>query len=155
MQRTSLPTLAGVLLAALVGASGCQSMSTISRGQSPADPAIQAAGFHHAPCSDVTHYGEVQNTGPGCGPQGCPSGYCPQGGYCPEAGYGYGGGMCPHGPGCRSCGCGNHLDWYPRHHMSYSYSAPNDLKYPTPNSPSGVIQYPYYTLKGPSDFFRQ
>lgn len=149
MQRTSLPTFGGLLLAALLGASGCQSMTTVSRGQSPDDLSIQPAGFHHCQSRDVSHFHSVQNTGP----EGyCPSGNCPpQGqGYCPQGGYG---GYCP--PGAGGQFCGNNLNWYPRHHQSYSYSAPNDLKYPAPNAPTGMVTYPYYTLKGPSDFFRQ
>jgi len=43
---------------------------------------------------------------------------------------------------------------YPEHHFSYSYSRPNNLSYPPPQVPGGAIVYPYYTLKGPSDFFR-
>jgi len=27
------------------------------------------------------------------------------------------------------------------------------LRYPDPNQPPAVMQYPYYTVKGPTDFF--
>jgi hypothetical protein len=35
----------------------------------------------------------------------------------------------------------------------YRYRAPHNLKYPPANQPAGVVVYPYYTLKGPDDFF--
>lgn len=35
----------------------------------------------------------------------------------------------------------------------YRYKAPKDLKYPPANQPAGVVVYPYYTVKGPDDFF--
>ena len=35
----------------------------------------------------------------------------------------------------------------------YRYHAPKDLVYPPANQPAGVVVYPYYTLKGPDDFF--
>ena len=51
--------------------------------------------------------------------------------------------------------------WSPRHVHNYSYDAPRNLAYP-PNAnpavpgqmgPMPVVQYPYYTTKGPDDFF--
>ncbi len=44
---------------------------------------------------------------------------------------------------------------YPQHHFTYSYQRPNNLVYPPPQVPGGAVMYPYYTLKGPSDFFRK
>jgi hypothetical protein len=38
---------------------------------------------------------------------------------------------------------------------SYNYQVPNDLRYPQPNAVGGAVVYPYYTHRGPSDFFRQ
>ena len=35
----------------------------------------------------------------------------------------------------------------------YRYKAPQNLKYPPANQPAGVVVYPYYTVKGPDDFF--
>ena len=53
-------------------------------------------------------------------------------------------------------GAYNHIRGpYPKHHFSYSYQRPSNLQYPPPQVPGGVVVYPYYTLKGPSDFFRQ
>ena len=51
--------------------------------------------------------------------------------------------------------------WSPRHVHNYSYNEPRGLSYP-PNAnpavpgqqgPMPVVQYPYYTTKGPDDFF--
>jgi hypothetical protein len=68
---------------------------------------------------------------------GCPA--C-QGGACyPEGG-------CPH---C-GCGCGHSC---PDHYQTYSYKWPKNLVYPPPVLPAGMVQYPYYTLRGPTDFF--
>lgn len=35
----------------------------------------------------------------------------------------------------------------------YRYKAPQNLRYPAANQPAGVVVYPYYTVKGPDDFF--
>ena len=51
--------------------------------------------------------------------------------------------------------------WSPQHVHNYSYDEPRGLSYP-PNAnpavpgqmgPMPVVQYPYYTTKGPDDFF--
>ncbi|MCH7687628.1 MAG: hypothetical protein IH899_13260 [Planctomycetes bacterium] len=60
------------------------------------------------------------------------------------------------GYGCNSCLFGNSCynpDWYPTHHHWYRYKPPRNLVYPPANQPGGVVVYPYYTLKGPDDFF--
>lgn len=36
---------------------------------------------------------------------------------------------------------------------TYSYKRPDCLVNPQPNQPGGTVTYPYYTHKGPSDFF--
>lgn len=71
------------------------------------------------------------------GGTGCPA--C-QGGTC------YPDGGCPH---C-GCGCGHK---HPDHYQTYSYKWPKNLVYPPPVLPAGMVQYPYYTLRGPTDFF--
>ncbi len=38
---------------------------------------------------------------------------------------------------------------------TYTYQEPRGLSYPAPNQPGGAVTYPYYTHKGPSDFFYQ
>jgi hypothetical protein len=43
--------------------------------------------------------------------------------------------------------------WYPTHHHWYTYHEPRNLLYPPDNAPAAVVVYPYYTVKGPDDFF--
>jgi hypothetical protein len=43
--------------------------------------------------------------------------------------------------------------WRPTHHHTWSYKAPQGLMYPPQNQKPAVYQYPYYTIKGPTDFF--
>ena len=69
--------------------------------------------------------------GAGCQPGGCQPGGCQPGG-----------------------GCGRDGDCNPKHTYTYSYSRPNNLVYPQQNMPAGATVYPYYTHKGPSDFFQ-
>jgi hypothetical protein len=83
---------------------------------------------------------------------GCPGGMCQPMGGCPQ-------GMCPPMGGCPSGMCGgshggNAYDHVPHHGYSIAYSRPNDLVYPPANVPGGAVVYPYYTHRGPSDFFR-
>ena len=58
-------------------------------------------------------------------------------------------GNCGHGcdDGCKKNGHGF------LHHYHWTYTPPQGLSYPPQNGPSGVVFYPYYTLKGPDDFF--
>jgi len=60
---------------------------------------------------------------------------------------------CPQ-DGCRHCGrgCGRHHG-HPHHYQSYGYDWPKNMVYPTTGVPAGLVQYPYYTLRGPTDFF--
>ena len=51
-------------------------------------------------------------------------------------------------------GCGD-SSWHPTHYHWYTYEAPRNLVYPPQNVPASVIQYPYYTCKGPDDFFKK
>lgn len=62
--------------------------------------------------------------------QGCPDGQCDPDGH--------------HRWGHHGCQL-NHYHW--------SYYPPQGLRYPPQNAPTGVVFYPYYTLKGPDDFF--
>jgi len=45
------------------------------------------------------------------------------------------------------------LPFHPVHRNSYTYNAPRGMMYPPAPSQAGIYQYPYYTFKGPSDFF--
>jgi hypothetical protein len=47
-----------------------------------------------------------------------------------------------HGPGCKC-------------HHCLPYHIPHDLSYPPMGDMPGVVQYPYYTCKGPDCFFYQ
>lgn len=137
---------------------GC-STSTVARAQ---NAAIQPTGFeYHDPYrpggpvqNAADHvYGEHTTFHEGVAPAGygnCPNGTCPPQGYA-------GGPGCP--PGAGGHGHFGHIgpdgDWYPTHRYSYSYKTPQNLEYPPPQVPGGAVVYPYYTHKGPSDFFRK
>lgn len=43
----------------------------------------------------------------------------------------------------------------PRQAYRFKYVVPQGLSYPEPNAMPGVVQYPYYTFKGPDCFFHQ
>lgn len=65
--------------------------------------------------------------------------------------HGHGGGL-----DCPACPQGRQADWWrPTHHHTWDYQAPQGLLYPPDNQQPAVQQYPYYTVKGPSDFFMQ
>ncbi|MFK7821858.1 MAG: hypothetical protein AB8G99_24375 [Planctomycetaceae bacterium] len=79
-------------------------------------------------------------------------GQCP-----PEAGGCASGGQCGGGGRCggRTCGGGQHLNlpFHPVHRNYVNYQVPKNLSYPQQNTPAATVQYPYYTTKGPTDFF--
>ena len=54
-------------------------------------------------------------------------------------------GACP-GP------CMN-LPFHPVHRNFHTYDVPDDLCYPDANQNPAMYQYPYYTHRGPTDFF--
>ena len=45
-----------------------------------------------------------------------------------------------------------HKNQRPKNYQTYKYIPPATV-YPQQNQPLGVVQYPYYTHKGPDDFF--
>lgn len=58
------------------------------------------------------------------------------------------------GSACPACPPGHSSNvWRPTHHHTWEYNPPKGLTYPDPNQPPATVQYPYYTIKGPSDFF--
>ena len=67
--------------------------------------------------------------------------------------YNAGFGQCPphHQEQCWDHGGFRHAGQY--HYHTYRYKQPQGLVYPAPNQPAGAVTYPYYTHKGPSDFF--
>jgi hypothetical protein len=70
---------------------------------------------------------------------------------CPACEYGQG---CPNG-GCPHCGCnaGCGAGGCPQHYQTYRFNWPQNMVYPSSEVPAGMVQYPYYINKGPSDFF--
>jgi hypothetical protein len=164
-------------------AAGCGTAPTVTRGQEPlSDPFVRPASYGTQPHlweavadadnTRIDHYEEPGNEPTGA-PYYGPANYCPpqNGSYCPPSA------ECPHCQGCPApgstcpfCQCEDpshrHFDGlrnhvhqhfqqqYPQHHFTYSYHRPNNLVYPPPQVPGGAVVYPYYTLKGPSDFFR-
>ena len=81
----------------------------------------------------TTHKAKAYTVGGAAG--GCP--HCQYGSACPPDG-------CPH------CGCDHGC---PKHHQSYQYKWPDNLVYPQGPVPAAMVQWPYYTLRGPTDFF--
>lgn len=75
---------------------------------------------------------------------------------CPACEYGRG---CPHG-GCQHCGCKGGCNdgnsgpgGCPQHYQTYRFDWPQNTVSPPPGLPAGMVQYPYYTFRGPTDFF--
>ena len=143
-------------------------------GETPGQSAVQQAGAWHGGYGPHSGYGVHGACGPECGPgypaggaqmhhylhHGCATdhlcsalnpchlcrkahGQTGPGGYVSSS---YQGGVYDPGPG-----------WYPRHHHTYFYDVPDDgeFVYPPADQPPAVVQYPYYTVRGPSDFFLQ
>ena len=167
----ALGGLAGTLLAAGVG---CAQNNSLIRGQSPDDVGIARAADRPAtplfrgqsPDAQrpkpkhntklVSHEGAPVDGGMIAGDpaiQYGPAGYCP-----PDGSYGHPG-VCMPGipcpgipvPGVCAGFAGN----------TYTYKDPGVPVYPAgtgpaltgPGSPGAITQYPYYTTKGPDDFF--
>lgn len=123
LMTRKLLSVLGVGLLA-VALTGCSANDQIVRGQCP--PSSQ------------------------CGPSGGAGGGggCRLFGGC--AGGGNCGGLCGHGAGNPN---GINLPFHPVHRNYVDYQVPTNLSYPKQNTPAATVQYPYYTLKGPSDFF--
>lgn len=121
----------GVLVVGLMASVGCQSNHAIIRGQNPASCAPGANG----PMGPMP--GPMYYDGPASGDgMACPSGQCQS--ECEWARY--------------PSDCPENYHW-PKHHHTFDYRQPKGLVYPPQNQPAGVVVYPYYTCKGPSDFF--
>lgn len=58
-------------------------------------------------------------------------------------------------PPMSACPPGQDNIWRPTHHHTWEYKEPKNLRYPDPCQQPAMVQYPYYTCKGPSDFFFQ
>lgn len=60
--------------------------------------------------------------------------------------------------GCPACSDPSqriNLPFHPVHRNSFTVNAPKNMMYPPSPSQAGVVQYPYYTFRGPTDFFMQ
>jgi hypothetical protein len=164
--RLSLTLALSTALAA--AASGCTSAPTILRGQNPASdsrvtpasygmqPHLSEAVADHIHGTKISHY-NVPTQGLWASAS---EATCPPSSDCPHCK-----GSPPVGQACPICQCEDHghhhhffhrglIEDYPEHHFTYSYMRPKNLQYPPPHVPGGIVVYPYYTLKGPSDFFR-
>ena len=113
---------------------GCSANSGIVRGQTPATVAQPAAGG----VQQIAYQSVPQQQRIPVMAAAYPTPQTPSADgsyYCPPPVYN------PHGHGLRQ-----HRHWF-------TYDQPTDLRYPAANSPAPIVQYPYYTVKGPSDFF--
>lgn len=168
--RVSLMLTVSAAIAA--AASGCTTSPLVARGQDPASdqwvtptsygmqPKFHEAAADHVHGSRTTHYqvpmqgAWISHNEAVCPPVGdCPhcQGAPPVGQACPycqsdSEGHGHFGHLRHLGKGL--------MEDYPQHHHTYAYKRPQHLQYPPPQVPGGMVVYPYYTLKGPSDFFR-
>ena len=122
-----------VLLSGAMGilVTGCASSTPMMRAQSPqgnfqswSDGPIMNDGCPM--CQSGMGHGQGQACPPG---RPCP----PQGGHC-------------QGAGCN-------LPCHPVHRNFHTYEAPQNLMYPPENAAPAQVQYPYYTFRGPTDFF--
>ncbi len=116
----------GVLVAGTMAIVGCQSNHAVVRGQNPGPGVNGPMGPMPGPMSYD-------------GPAGADSGAYPSGQCAPE--------WARHPSDCPE----NYHS--PTHHHTFDYRQPKNLTYPPQNQPAGVVVYPYYTCKGPSDFF--
>lgn len=162
--------LAGTLLAAGLG---CSHNNALIRGQSPDGAGVARATDHALPffrgqspdapkpsrdTKLVSHEGVPVSGGmvaDGTVIGGYPTGYCPpDGAYCPPGHPG----VCMPGIPCPGIPCPGAFAGMTGH--TYSYQDPGVPVYPAgtgpaltgPGSPGAVVQYPYYTTKGPDDF---
>jgi hypothetical protein len=125
-----------VLLSGAIGllVTGCASSTPTMRAQSPADGygswADGPAAPHDCPMCQST---QGHSHGQACPPnrRGRLTQKC--------------------SPGCMGAGC--NLPCHPVHRNFHTYHAPQNLMYPPENSQPAQVQFPYYTLRGPTDFF--
>ena len=125
--RISMLLLSGAIGMCLVG---CSATSPTMRAQSP-----------HGSCDSGHGGGGHGGVGHEC-PM-CDSGYASAG--TPMACQN---GTCGHNP----AECLN-LPFHPVHRNFHTYDVPDNLCYPDTSVPPAMVQYPYYTFRGPTDFF--
>ncbi|MCP4788477.1 MAG: hypothetical protein GY903_18110 [Fuerstiella sp.] len=128
--RTSMLLLSGAIGLVMTG---CASISPTMRAQSPdATPVSYGSGAYTA---QGGHNCEV------CDGGGAAGGFAAS---------------CDTGA-CQSCRPGHahclNLPFHPVHRNFHTYDVPQGLTYPQNNTPAAMYQYPYYTTRGPTDFF--
>lgn len=125
----------GVLVVGMMAIVGCQSNHAVVRGQNPGAHAPGGSGpmGPHGPMGAMP--APMYYDGPASGNMAsCPPGQCaPEWARNPSD--------CPE----------NYH--FPKHHHTFDYRQPKNLTYPSQNQPAATVTYPYYTCKGPSDFF--
>lgn len=98
-------------------------------------------GYYAGPEGYYTDRDRTYTTGGSAA--GCPA--CEYGRGCPESG-------CQH-CGCRGCNDGCGPSGCPQHYQTYRFAWPENTVSPPQGLPAGMVQYPYYTFRGPTDFF--
>lgn len=119
----------GLLVIGLIANVGCQTNQAVVRGQNPPPGPMGVHGPMGAMPAPMYYDG----------PAGDGSAECPPGQGAPEWAQ-------------QPSDCPENYHW-PKHHHTFDYRQPKNLSYPPQNQPAGVVVYPYYTCKGPSDFF--
>ena len=167
--RLSLGLLAMVAVSFSVG---CSMTNPTVRGQGPENngPILGSApgygdlkrapymGKHHhhdfKPYAGASDHNFGYDGGFYAGPEGYSTDrnlpYTANGSGCPQCNNGQ---NCPQS-GCQSCGRGcGYRNGMPQHYQTHQFDWPQNMVYPQQGVPSGMVQYPYYTLRGPTDFF--
>jgi len=150
MKRIALSVACCLVLSCFVG---CSAHSDTVRGQSPNGPTfggpiqvreIGGAKYSEAPAGAFANFARMHRASNH--PASCPN--------CPQA-MGGGGMMSPGGAGnyLWDNAAAQNKVWRPTHYHTYEVSKPKNLVYPPANQPPAIYQYPYYTVKSPTDFF--
>ena len=134
---------------------GCATSPSLIRGQNPAAPPAPAAIEDISPVSANTGEdlpfpfdkppAQMMRTHIQQHAIGHPQ-------YCPDC---YKAGQRPHWDGEKWCYNDGtvYWGWAPKHMYQHMYKIPRNMAYPQNPTPGAVTVYPYYTHKGPDDFF--
>lgn len=163
------------LLALITTGMGCAQTGPMVRGQNPDAPvmAAQPGPEMFGPIiGSAPGYGEFKNkpkgdfktyTGFRNNHFGYEGGYYsgPEGYHADNSKHAYRmggdmGGGCPHcqnGNACPPSGCQHCGHGCPKNIATYQYKWPENQVYPPAVMPPAMVQYPYYTFRGPTDFF--
>ena len=152
MRISSWWLAAGLLACAALP--GCSAGSQIVRGQTPADGAAYAqGGGNYCPPGATGAYDPAMGGAMG-GYDGAMGDYA-GGPVQVPGGYAYPGQVYGGIPGTTAYGPMPGMCRYPipRQYYRMRYCVPQGLTYPPAGQPPAIVQYPYYTCKGPDDFF--